>query len=607
MSRRSKELLVDQYGIPSATVSIIPHGTPDLPYEATEPFKERFGLGERPVILTFGLLSPNKGIEVMLDALVRVVPEFPDLAYLVLGITHPLVRRESGESYRLSLESRAVAHKIQKNVIFHNRYVSLDDLCEYLLAADIYVTPYVEPEQIVSGTLAYALASGRAIISTPYYYAQELLSNGRGRLIDFGDVEALAANLNEFLGDPEKRDAVRKAAYEYGRSMTWPKVGTEYVEVFREVEIEAAARVREAAAKEKAPMRLSLPGVRLRHLLVMTDDTGILQHSAYSTPNRRHGYTTDDNCRALIVMMMIWSLFKDEAVLPYIQTYLSFLHHAQGEKSGRLHNFMSYERRWLDEEGGDDCQGRVLWALGHLLSKSPSESTRRLAEELFRVMMRGLPKMNSMRGWAFSMLGLHYYLGFYGQDEEASSSLSTLASQIDDAFRVAETDSWPWYEDIVTYDNARVPQALIIAGFRLRREDLIERGIRILEWLLRIQTSEKGHLSVVGNKGWLRRGGEKADFDQQPLEAAALIGACKAAHRATGDVRWLVEMRRCFEWYLGRNDVGCSLIDFKTYGCYDALTPGGVNGNQGAESVISWLLSLLIMHEMQTGEAPDIG
>jgi hypothetical protein len=306
-------------------------------------------------------------------------------------------------------------------------------------------------------------------------------------------------------------------------------------------------------------------------------------------------------------MMMIWSLFKDETALPYIQTYLSFLHHARREESGRLHNFMSYDRRWLDEDGGDDCQGRGLWALGHLLSNSPNESVRRLAEELFHSVMHGSRNMTSMRAWAFSVLGLHYYLEYDDQDEEVRSRLSALAGQIDDGFRDSEAGAWPWCEDIVTYDNARIPQALIIAGFRLGREELIERGIRVLEWLLRVQTSERGHLSVIGNEGWLRRGEEKADFDQQPLEAAALIGACKAGHHATDDGRWLVEMRRCFEWFLGSNDVDCPVVDFKTHGCHDALTPDGVNGNQGAESVLSWLLSLLIMHEMQTGEAPDIG
>ncbi len=607
MAERARSLLADVYGVPSDRIKLIHHGVPDVPLGDTEPFKERFHVSGRPMILTFGLLSSNKGIELMLDALAKVVPACPEVVYVVLGVTHPGVVRESGESYRMSLESRAVKLGIHKNVSFHNRYVSLADLCEYLQAADIYVTPYRDKEQITSGTLAYALASGKAIVSTPYWYAQELLANERGRLVDFDDVEGLADNLSELLRDRAVRETVQRSAYNYGRQMTWPRVARQYVAVFEEACLEDAERRRYALAPAATPMRLSLPEVRLDHLFVMTDDTGMMQHAVYATPDRRHGYSTDDVARALIVTAMMWTLFQEEKALPIMQMYLSYLHYSQPGAGERFRNFMSYDRRWLEPAGSEDCQGRVMWALGHLVSHSPNRLTQQLAKDQFR---SGLPVLESLtfpRSWALSILGLHYYLREFREDSTAREMLTTLGNRLQAAFTEHASDDWPWFEDEVTYDNGRLPQALLIAGFGLERRDMVDQGLRSLRWLLDVQTAEEGHLSVIGNQGWYRRGGARSVYDQQCLESAALIGACKAAHRVSGDAKWLTEMRRCFEWYLGRNDGGVSMVDFKTGGCYDGLQPSGISSNQGAESVLSWLLSLLIMHEMPTGDAPDVG
>jgi len=607
MAERARTLLREVYDAPCERVHVIHHGVPDVPLGDTEPFKERFHVSGRPTILTFGLLSSNKGIELMLDTLAEVVPDFPEVVYIVLGVTHPGVVRESGESYRMSLESRAVKLGIHKNVRFHNHYVSLADLCEYLQAADIYVTPYRDKEQITSGTLAYALASGKAIISTPYWYAQELLADGRGRLVEFDDVKGLADNLRELLRDRDTREAIRHAAYEYGRQMTWSRVGKQYCGVFEQAHAEAAERRRQVAAVPAIPMRLSLPEVRLDHLFAMTDDTGILQHAVYATPDRRHGYSTDDVARALIVTVMMNSLFQDEKVMPILQRYLSYLHYAQPGAGERFRNFMSYDRRWLEPAGSEDCQGRVMWALGHLVSHAPNRLTQQLARDQFRSGLPVIEMLTFPRSWALSVLGLHYYLRVFREDVPAREMMETLGGRLDKVFSEHESDDWPWFEDEVTYDNGRLPQALIIAGFDLGRRDMVERGLRSLRWLLDVQTAEEGHLSVIGNKGWYRRGDGRARYDQQCLESAALIGACKAAHRVSGDVKWLGEMRRCFDWYLGRNDAGVAMVDFKTGGCYDGLMPSGFNPNQGAESVLSWLLSLLIMHEMQTGDPPDVG
>ncbi len=607
MADQAVKLLEEVYGVAPERICKIHHGVPDVPFGDTEPFKQRFGLAGRPTILTFGLLGPGKGIEVMLEAVAKAVPRHPDLAYVVLGVTHPGIRRESGETYRMSLESRAVELGIQKNVLFHNRYVSTADLCEYLQAADLYATPYPAKEQMTSGTLAYALAAGSSIVSTPYWHAEELLADGRGTLVDFGDSAGFAQAISDLLTNRDRRETIRRSAYEYGRQMIWAESAKRYSTTFGEAAREFAEEARRRASQRRVLLRMSLPEVRPQHMYAMTDSTGLLQHAVYSLPDRNHGYSTDDNARSLIVTAMLWSLFQDESAFPYMNTYLSFLHYARPAGGGRFRNFMSYDRRWCDQDGSDDCQGRVLWALGHLAAHSPSDSTKRLATELFGTGMPAIHTLSHPRSWALAVLGLHYFLRALPERDDARDHLTTLSERLSQRSAEHECEEWPWFDDLVTYDNGRIPQAMIIAGYMLGDQSLIRRGLRSLEWLLKIQTSDSGNLSLIGNSGWLRRGSNKPNFDQQPLEPAALIGACKAAFRASGDSRWLVEMRRCFEWYLGRNDLGISLIDFKSRGCYDGLHTDSVNLNQGAESVVSWLLSLLTMHEMQTGDAPDIG
>lgn len=606
MANRARQILHDVNDVPLDRIELVHHGVPDLPLGDTEPFKQRFELGGRTVILTFGLLSPGKGIETMLDALAKVVPDHPDVAYIVLGVTHPGVRRESGEQYRMALETAAVRLGIQKNVLFHNRYVTNDDLGEYLQAADIYVTPYRAKEQITSGTLAYALAAGKPIVSTPYWHAEELLADGRGRLFDFGDSDDLARNLRELISCSKTRQEISRAAYEYGRQMTWPQVGRHYVEVFEQAKQSHTERALVEVLEETPLTRLSLPEPRMDHLFKMTDDTAMMQHAIYTTPDRRHGYCTDDNARALIVSAMGWSLFQDERVLNCLHIYLAFLHFAFRPDICRFRNFMSYDRSWIEQDGSDDSQGRALWALGYLTSHSPNQSDRQFSADLFRSALPLVDSLSYPRSWAFSILGLYYHLREFGPEPEVLTRIDSLAKRLDAKFGDDSPKDWPWFEDCVTYDNGRIPQALIIAGLVLDRPKLVKKGLGVLDWLLELQTAEEGHLSLIGNAGWLNRNGERAKYDQQPLEAAALIGACKAAYRVEGDARWLKQMRRCFEWYLGVNDGQVPLIDFKSRGCFDGLSAAGVNQNQGAESLLSWLLALLIMHEMQTGDSLDV-
>lgn len=601
LADRAKMLCNEIYGIPSEKLHLIHHGTPDIAFHDPNDHKKRFQLEGRPVILTFGLLGPSKGIENMLDALATVAEKHPEVAYMIVGATHPVIRRESGESYRLGLERRIEDLGIADNVIFHNNYVSLPVLIEFMKAADLYVTPYQSKEQIVSGTLAFAVACGKAIVSTPYYYAQEMLADGRGLLAEFGDSKSLAGHIMQLLDDPKQRSSMQKRAYDFGRQMVWSAVAKQYDKVYRGAIKEFRRKAATEVVAKRPGLPLSLPEVRLDHLYRLTDDTGILQHATYSTPNRDHGYCTDDNARALLVAAMSFRLLNDGKVVPYMERYLSFLHHAWNNDAKRFRNFMSYDRRWLDDDGTEDVIARCIWALGYLVTHPPAEQDLSMALNLFHQAADSTRRVKHPRSQALCIVGFHYYLRRFGEATHIRELMESMAGELHAKYKESQGPDWRWLDNRLTYNNARIPQSLILAGGMLDNDEMLNCGLESLLWLLKSQTSPEGNLSVVGNDGWWVRGRKKAQFDQQPIEAVALVEACKAAYKANGDHEWLSHMRRCFEWYLGRNDLEASMVDFKTRGCADGLNSEGINLNQGAESTLCWLLALLTMYEMHPG------
>jgi len=599
MAKRAIEMLVDIYGVPRKKITLIHHGAPDVPFLDPAYTKDQFQAAGREVILTFGLLSPNKGIETAIEAVGQLVDQFPNLLYIVLGATHPEVKRRFGEEYRLSLERLVEQKGLGGHVIFHDRFVSLRQLIQFLVAADIYLTPYKSKEQITSGTLTYALACGKAIVSTPYWYAEELLADGRGILVPFQDPNAMADALRGLLRDRAARDAMRKRAYEFGRRMIWPQVASAYVTLFDQALQERRKSTVGWRLRKQHEEWHSLPEVRLDYLRSLTDDTGIYQHSIFTIPNRVYGYTTDDNARAVVVTVRNWELFKDETVLPLIARYLSFVHYALDRKTGRVRNFMSFDRRFTDAVGSEDSHGRTLWGLGEAIAVAPSKEILGFTTQLFQLALPACTEFTSPRAWAYSILGLVSYLKRFGGDREAQRILEELGDRLWRTFVANATDDWPWNEEVVTYGNARLPHALIVAGRSLEREEWEEMGLRALRWLMRVQTNEReGHLSVIGNNGWFRKGGERARFDQQPIEAAALIDACYDAYRITQDTDWRRDIELCFNWFLGQNDVHQALVDLHTGGCRDGLHSAGVNMNQGAESTISWLIALQRRHKL---------
>jgi len=594
MAERGRRMLQEIYQAPPAKIDVIPHGIPDVGFVDPAYFKDQFGVEGRVVLLTFGLLSPNKGIENVLNALPAILTEFPEVVYIVLGATHPNELREHGEAYRLSLEILAKRNKVEKNVIFYNQFVDLENLKEFIGAADLYVTPYLNEAQITSGTLAYAFGAGKAVVSTPYWHAAELLAEGRGVLAPFGDASAIAREVTGLLRDDTRRHAMRKNAYRIGREMVWSNVAQIYMRCFESARLEGAARTRRFLATKTLDQKpRELPPMKLSHLSQMTDSTGVFQHAVFTVPNFSEGYCTDDNARAFVLAVLLGELGEDpDSVRKLATTCGAFLHHAFDPQTKRFHNLLSFDRSWLDERGSEDCHARALWALGMGVGRSHFRSFQMLAGQLFALALPAVTEFSSPRAWAFGLIGIHEYLRRLSGDSLVNQIRETLTCRLMERFDASAHADWPWFEEELSYDNAKLAHALIVSGHATGQAALLERGLEALRWLTELQMSEKGHFRPIGSNGFYRRGGPRANFDQQPIEAQATVSACLAAYYATADVWWYEQAQRAFDWFLGWNDLGIELYSSETGGCHDGLHVDRVNGNQGAESTLAFLLSL---------------
>jgi glycosyltransferase involved in cell wall biosynthesis len=606
MSRKAIEFLKDIYAVPKEKIRFIHHGIPDTPFIDSSFYKDKFGVEGKKVLLTFGLLSSNKGIENVLQALPAVIKEHPDVVYIILGATHPHILKLHGDAYRIMLQQLVRKLDIGAHVIFQNRFVELRELCEFLGIADIYITPYLEEAQITSGTLAYAMGTGKAVISTPYWYATEMLAEGRGRIVPFRNPDALSEQIIDLLDNNVERHAMRKKAYTFSRDAIWKEVSRKYLQVFSEVRQNRTLNPRPRHSyvdNIKAITNFELPEVKLDHLKAFTDDTGILQHANYTIPNRTHGYCTDDNARALLVAAMGQKYLPTNGLGLDILSghYLGFLLYAYNDKTGRFRNFMTYSRQWMEEIGSEDSHGRGLWCLGKAVAFLQNPGHLAMSTTLFKKALRAVEKFYSPRAIAFSLVGMHAYLHKFSGDSDVRRVRRILADRLFNQFRSNATEDWPWLEKALNYANGKLPHALLLSGQWIQRSDMTDMGLRSLKWLLTIQT-EKGHFVPVGNKGWYKKGGSKARFDQQPIEANAMIEACVEAFNITRDKTWIDNAVMCFNWYLGQNDLNMTLYDPKTGGCRDGLMADGINQNQGAESSLAWLLSLMTLQKLYADE-----
>jgi len=587
MSHKAIEFLVEIYNVPKEKISLFEHGVPDIHF-SPEKCRKEFKLENRKVLLTFGFVGRNKGIETVIKALPKVVEKYPEVLYIVLGKTHPNVLRHSGEEYRIFLMRLVKSLKLEKNVIFLNEFLDEQDLFKYLYACDIYITPYLNEAQITSGTLSYAVGVGAAVISTPYWHAAELLAEERGKFFNFGDFNGLSTTLTDLFDHPDELKTLKKNAYQYGLNITWPKTGEKYVALAEAILKEEPKVI----AKSDTEMDLLiLPPFCLNHINRMTDDTGIIQHAKFGIPNLKEGYCLDDNARALLMVLMAYRQMKNMRALELSPIYLSYIHYMQNP-DGTFRNFLSFSRNFLDEVGSEDSFGRTIWALGYLLGNAPNDAYYQTGRLVFFNAAPNFEKLKSIRSIANTMIGISYYLKSNPSDDGMTERLRNLANILVEHFNENATPDWKWFESMLAYDNGILPLALLHSAEILNDEKITNIAIESMDFLTK-HTLKDNYLSIIGNEKWYKKDGERSVFAQQPVDAMAMVLMYHQAFHLTKDKEYLNKLYTCFLWFLGENDLRMSLYDFETQGCCDGFEKYGVNRNQGAESSLAYLISHL--------------
>lgn len=593
MSNRAVEFLTTIYDIPADKIQIIEHGVPDVEAPEENPVSNLSQFKNHRVLLTFGLISRNKGLETVVKALPKIVAKHPDVMYVVLGNTHPGVIKNSGEEYRDHLKTLAAQLGVSKNLSFINKFVTEEELVNYLTACEIYVTPYLNEAQITSGTLSYAVGAGAAVVSTPYWHATELLAENRGRLFDFKDIDALADIVNELLDQERVLNELKQNAYEYGLHLRWPVTGAEYIKVAQE-----ACRTHDFSDKILRNSIVDpeiLPKFSLTHVIRLTDDTGIVQHAKYGIPNLKEGYCLDDNSRALIMALMAYQRNKSKEAFELLPVYLSYIHYMQTD-DGNFRNFLSFNRQYLDEVGSEDSFGRTIWALGHLISCAASNSYREFALEIFSKSFPHFSKLKHLRGMANTIIGISLYLDIFPTDDGMVKQLVELTQPLIDAYEKTQSADWQWFEEKMTYDNAILPLALLHSAEITGNEKAKQIALSTMAFLDKV-TLSNGYLSPVGNDGWYYRGGVFPAFDQQAIETMAMVLMYFQAYQIFREPEYIEKMFLCYKWFLGENTLRAPLYDHETKGCCDGLLPTGINRNQGAESTLAYLISHLTVLE----------
>ena len=599
MANKGRELLRTVYRVPAEKIEIIAHGIPDFPFVEPDAAKARLGFGGRSAILTFGLLSPSKGIEIMIDAMPSIMEQCPDAVYVVLGATHPNLVRDQGEAYRESLVKRVRQLGVEDHVVFLDQFVDQATLLEFISMCDVYVTPYLNEAQMTSGTLAYSFGLGKPVVSTPYWHARELLADGRGALVAFDNAAETGRTIAQLLTDKPRRQAMRERAYAASRPMTWERTAERYMATFAHARqshwLKAVARDATAAV---VPQIAAAPAMQTDHFLSMCDDTGLLQHAVHSVPDRLHGYCVDDNARALLLACALNEPGEQPLADLLTARFAAFVQHAWNPDTGRFRNFMGYDRTWLEEKGSEDSHGRTLWALGQCARRDASAARRRWAAALFAEALPIAKSFDSPRASAFTLLGLDAYCAAIPDDRRARDMRRVLADRLMLCLESVETPEWIWFEEGLAYDNARLPEALIVTGLATRNRGYIDAGLKSLRWLMTQQTSPMGHFRPVGTAGFGEQRQPPHAFDQQPVEATATIAACLTALRAEDDAEWKAEATNVFAWFLGSNDLSIALVDTETGSCRDGLHPDRANENRGGESVVCYLLGLAEIRQL---------
>lgn len=587
MSHKAVEFLTEVYLVPAEKIALIEHGVPDIHFNPAEAKKE-FKLENKKVLLTFGFIGRNKGIETVIEALPEIVAKHPNIVYIILGKTHPNILRHSGEEYRVFLMRLVNKLHLDKNVVFLNEFIDEQDLFKYLYACDIYITPYLNEAQITSGTLSYAVGVGAAVISTPYWHAEELLSDDRGLLFNFGDSEQLSDKINDLLDHSEKMKNLKTRASKYGKSIIWPKIGYRYSQLIQTVITEDSKFIEK---KEVDFDLLILPPFSLAHIKRLTDDTGIIQHAKFGIPNLKEGYCLDDNSRALLMVLMAYRQMKDKQAIELSPVYLSYIHYMQNA-DGTFRNFLSFSRNYLDEIGSEDSFGRTIWALGYLLSNAPNDAYYQTGRMLFFNAAPNFEKLKSIRGIANTIIGICHYLRCSPSDDSMTERLRNMANTLVQHYHNNQSTDWNWFESLLAYDNGILPLALLHSAEILNDNKITKIAIESMNFLT-LHTLKDNYLSIIGNEKWFMKESERSVFAQQPIDAMAMILMYHQAFNLTKDKTYLNKLHTSFLWFLGENDLRMSLYDFETKGCCDGFENSGVNRNQGAESSLAYIISYI--------------
>jgi len=595
MSHRAVGFLTSIYGIPLDKIQLIEHGVPDLEKRDDNPVKNSLPFKNKKVLFTFGLLGRNKGLETVIEALPAIVAQNPDVMYVILGTTHPGVIKNSGEEYRDSLKRLARKLNVEDNLTFINKFVSEEELFDYLTAADMYITPYLNEAQITSGTLSYAVGSGAAVISTPYWHAQELLADNRGRLFDFKDSATLSQIVNELFEEPSRLAQLKRNAYEYGKHLRWPNTGKVFIAALYDAISEAKTKQDETRPIIDPDM---MPAFSMAHIQRLTDDTGIVQHAKYGIPNLKEGYCLDDNARALIMAILAYQQNKSKVALELLPVYLSYIQYMQLD-NGNFRNFLSFKREYLDEVGTEDSFGRTIWSLGYLINNAPNNSYREFAKDLFLKSIPHFAELHHLRGLGNTIIGVSSYLKAHPYDEGMINEMNKLAEPLKAAYRKTKSEDWHWFEDKMTYDNAILPLALLSHYETTRDAESLEIAMQSMQFLDE-KTLDKGYLNPVGNDGWLYKGKEMAIYDQQAIETMAMVLMYFKAYQVSHDRQYIKKMYLSYQWFLGENSLRLPLYDYETKGCGDGLQTYGVNRNQGAESTLAyWISHLMVLKALE--------
>lgn len=589
MADKGRQILQDRYGVSPAKIAVIPHGVPDRAFLDPALAKHALDLADRTLLMTFGLLGPGKGIETAIQALPALIRSHPKILYMIVGATHPNLLRSEGEQYRQGLVSLADTLGVNDHIRFVDRYCALDELLDHLAACDIYIAPYPNEAQIVSGTLAYALALGKPVVSTPFWYAEEMLANRRGVIVPFAQPDALAGAVGQLIDDDRMRSGIRARAYEQGRAMIWSRVAQQYLALFDEVR-SGVPSLGATILSFPAPMVSTPPAISTAHLAALTDDVGLIQHAKFGVAHRRHGYCLDDNARGLLVMAQLAlhrKLTPDEEKLSHI--YAAFVEDAFCPTTGRARNFMRFDRTWIEEGAQDDALGRALWALGNVAIMHDERGLGSWAAARLLETAPCLPNCKAPRSWAYGLLGIAAFLKRFPGHRSFEAIRDELAHRLQQRFHDSAGPEWTWFEDRLGYDNARLCEALIVCGHDGDDGAMLGTGLNTLGWLMQLQTAPKGHFRPVGTESFgIDRSPPRA-FDQQPLEVWGAVSACLAAADATQNLHWLQEAHRAFAWFFGENDLGLPLVDAERGACFDGLHPDRRNANQGAESTLAYL------------------